>query len=66
MKTKIAMIALTLILAACSKEDANDKAAASTSANNAAITSSPADVAKPDVPATEPAKPVEAPVDAAP
>ena len=63
MKTKIAMIALTLILAACSKEDANDKAATSTSADNVATTSAPVE-AKPDSP--EPEKPVEAPVDAMP
>jgi OmpA-OmpF porin, OOP family len=55
MKTKIAIIALTLILAACSKKDADEKAI-STSADNAATTSAPV--------ATEPAKPVEAPAEA--
>ncbi|MBC7755305.1 MAG: OmpA family protein [Bdellovibrio sp.] len=55
-------LTLTLILAACSKEDADDKVA-STSTDNAATTSAPAEAAKP---AAESAKPVEAPADAVP
>jgi OmpA-OmpF porin, OOP family len=63
MKTKIAIIALILLLTACSKEDANDKAA-NISTDSKATTSSPAAVAKPEAPAAEfaakPVKPDEA------
>jgi OmpA-OmpF porin, OOP family len=65
MKTKIAIIALTLILAACSKKAADEKVI-STSADNAAAVSTPVE-AKPDTSvAAEPAKPVEAPAEASP
>ena len=68
MKTKLATFALTLILAACSNKDADDKAVANASIDNAATTSapassSPAEAAKPE--ASEPVKPVEAPADVA-
>ena len=66
MKIKIAIIALTLILTACSNKDADDKAVASASTNNTATTSLSAEAAKPDAPAVEPAKPVEATAEAAP
>jgi OmpA-OmpF porin, OOP family len=65
MKTKTVIIALMLILAACSKEDANDKSAAGLPADSTATTSAPIE-AKPEAPAAEPAKPVEAPADAIP
>lgn len=66
MKIKIAIIALSLILAACSNKDADDKAVASASTDNTATTSLPAESTKPDAPATEAAKTPEAPADAAP
>lgn len=55
MKTKITIIALSLILAACSGKDADDNAAASANTSSSA----PAEAAKPEAPA-EQAKPTEA------
>ena len=66
MKTKITILALSLILAACSNKDADDNAAANINADNSATTNAPAEAAKPDAPAVEPAKPVEAAAEAAP
>jgi OmpA-OmpF porin, OOP family len=64
MKTKIAIISLTLILLACSKEDASDKSAAGINPDSTAASGAPAEV-MPDTPgAAEPANPAEVPTEA--